>query len=102
MPHTAILPVLELANKAKRLLQQDTIAPHIGINCLSNLRSAMHQMTEVERGEVVSFDRTDAAVAELMEKYVSQPGVIINFHEFVMAHLNIFIDELFLMTHQDA
>lgn len=101
MPQTAILPVLEIANKAKRLLQQDTLAPQIGINCLSNLRSAMHCMTAAERAEVVSFDRTDAAAAELMEQYVSQPGITINFQEFVLAHLNIFIDELLLMTSQE-
>lgn len=101
MSHTAILPLLELSNKAKRLLQQDNLAPHIGINCLSNLRAAMHRMTLDERAEVVSFDRTDVAAAELMEQYVSQPGITINFHEFVLAHLNIFIDELMLMTHYD-
>lgn len=98
MPHTATIPVLEIANKAKRLLQQENLAPQIGINCLSNLRSAMHRMTPAERAEVLSFDRTDSAAAELMEQYVSQPGAIINFREFVLAHLNIFIDELMLMA----
>ncbi len=102
MPLTPLYTVLEQSNKAKRLLQQDSLAPQIGINCLSNLRATMHRMTAAERADVVSFDRTDAAIAELMEQYVSQPGITVDFHEFVLAHLNIFIDELLTMVQHEA
>ncbi len=92
--------ILEYAIKAKLLLQNDDIAPQIGINCLSNLRAKMRNMDPEEQIEILSYDSTDAAAVTLMEQYVSQPGIKINFHEFVLAHLNIFIDELRLVSTQ--
>lgn len=90
--------ILEVANKAKRLLLQEKISPQIGINCLSNLRMEMQSLTDSELSDIVTYETTDAAAANLMEKYVSQPGIRIDFSEFVLAHLNIFIDELMLVS----
>lgn len=86
--------------EAKQQLQKVNLDPAQGISCLNRLKQIMHSLSERQQQEILSFPVIDKAIDRLLEKYVSQPEVKLAFSVFVMAHLNIFIDELMLIQSQ--